>query len=129
MTLRSLLPRIALCLILIFNGIGAAMANAHMAQMEASGAGSTIPHAEMPAASGDDCGHGAEALPVPTHPMPHEDNECLQSCLAMCMQHCHAMPGLAVALILPDMRSAPVLPEANDVLPSPASPPVRPPIA
>lgn len=129
MNLRSLLPRLILSLILICNGIGSAMASAHMAQMEASGTGSAMLQAEETTTMGDDCGHGADASAPPAHSTPQEDDECLQSCLAMCLQHCHTMTGVTVALALADIGAAPVLPETSGVLPSPASPPMRPPIA
>ncbi|MBP6799293.1 MAG: CopL family metal-binding regulatory protein [Luteimonas sp.] len=136
--MSALLLRLLLCLSLMLNGIGTATANARMAAMDAHGAAG-MAHPSQPAepqpaepqaapADGGDCAHHpAEA--APPQPMPHDDDDCLQSCLAMCLHHCHAVPGLALSLVLPRFAQEPAQRELPERRTPPSPPPVRPPIA
>lgn len=131
------LLRLLLCLSLMLNGIGTATANARMAAMEAHGdAGAT--HLPQPAepqaalADTDDCAHHAAEAAQPLSPephAPHDDGGCLPSCLAMCLQHCHAVPGFAVSLILPGFAQEPTRRDFPALRTPAPPPPVRPPIA
>lgn len=130
------LLRLLLCLSLMLNGIGTATANARMAAMEVNGtAGMAHPaHPSQPAeppaapANDGDCAHH-RADTAPPAPMPHDDSDCLQSCLAMCLHNCYAVPGLSLSLILARFVQEPAQRELPERRTPPAPPPVRPPIA
>ncbi len=129
----ALLLRLLLCLSLMLNGIGTATANARMAAMDAHGAAGMAHPAQpaepqaAPADDGDCAHHPADA--APSQPMPHEDGGCLQSCLAMCLHHCHAVPGFALSVVLPRFAQEPAQRELPQRRTPPSPPPVRPPIA
>ena len=128
----SLSLRLLLCLALMLNGIGTATANARMAAMDAHGAAGMARASQpaepqaAPADDGDCAHHHAEA--APPQPMPHDD-DCPQYCLAMCLHHCHALPGLALSLVLPGFAHEPAQRELPAPRTPPSPPPVRPPIA
>ena len=129
----SLSLRLLLCLALMLNGIGTATANTRMAAMEAHGAaGMGHPSPAEPQdtlADAGDCAHHSAAA-APPQPVPHDDDGgCLQSCLAMCLHHCHAVPGLALSLALPRFAQVPARHEFTERRTPASPPPVRPPIA
>ncbi len=131
----ALLLRLLLCLSLMLNGIGTATANARMAAMDAHGAAG-MAHPSPPAepqdalADAGDCAHHpAEAAQPQPQPMPHDGDDCTQSCLAMCLHHCHAVPGLALSLVPPGFAQEPAQRELPAPRSPPSPPPVRPPIA
>jgi len=137
MPVFSVLTRLLLCLALVLNGVGTAVASARMAATDMHGRPDTA-HA-MPAgeaaqapASDGDCAHHAataDAAQAPEPPSPHAGDDCTQSCLAMCMQHCHAVAGIAMPLVLADDAQAPGTRESADAGAQSSPPPVRPPIA
>lgn len=133
----SALTRLLLCLALMLDSVGTAMATARMAAMDPHGT-PVMAHA-MPAepaprapANDEDCAHhaaGADAAQAPEPASPHAGDDCLRSCLAMCMQHCHAVAGVAVPLFLAGDAQAPATRESAGAGAQSSPPPVRPPIA
>lgn len=125
------LIRLLLCLTLLFNGMGSAVASAYGTL--------TGPHAAHGADAGDvaggtsaathsDCPHGTAVMPALADRFPME-MDCLETCLDICLQHGHALltasmtgtwpPTHYLLLARPDAGPASLAP----------FPPLRPPIA
>lgn len=136
--LRKLL-QVLLCASVLLNGVGAASASVRVATMalevaapaaaqvadsdchEAAGsaghaAGMRMTHAAMPAAA-DDL-HGQ-----------HDEQECLQFCMDICMQHCHALFGGHALPASAQPGTAPLASLDTGLQSLPRLPPIRPPIA
>ncbi|MCD9032427.1 CopL family metal-binding regulatory protein [Luteimonas sp. Y-2-2-4F] len=128
----QVLLRLLLCASLLINGIGSAMASAHVALAmgaPAQHAASTDPHAAAEA----DCPHAAAASTDDPADHGHHagggDVDCVELCLHICLQHAHALQ--------PAVDGAGPLPHASrprvEARTAPASrapfPPTRPPIA
>ena len=137
MPVLSVLTRLLLCLALLLNGVGTAMATARMAATDMHGPSGTahaMPAAQAPQApaNDDDCAHHAAAADkaqAPEPASPHAGDDCLRSCLAMCMQHCPAVAGVALPLFPAGDAQAPATREAAGAGAQSSPPPVRPPIA
>lgn len=138
----SLFLRLLLCVALLFNGMGSAMASAHLAAMGLQAEAATGVHAEAEAVDGE-CPHAARTAAAAhgessdrgdrshTAAMPSSsaDADCFERCLDLCMQHCQALIGglAAIAAPLPGAGVAVPVPEGQ-ALPLP-HPLLRPPIA
>lgn len=128
----QVLLRLLLCASLLINGIGSAMASAHVALAMGAPAQHAT-DADAHAAAGVDCPHAA--TPAADMPADHGhhagtgDVDCVELCLDICLQHAHALqPAVEGAGPLPPATSPRV-----EARPAPASrapfPPTRPPIA
>jgi hypothetical protein len=134
----SLFLRLLLCVALLFNGMGSAMASAHLAVMglqaeatTAEQAGAQAADDECPHAARTAAGHGEGSDRSHTAAMPpaSADADCFERCLDLCMQHCQALIGglAAIAAPLPGAGVAVPVPEGQaSSLPHPL---LRPPIA
>ena len=134
----SALTRLLLALALVLNGIGTATAGVRMAAMELSGMpgmAHAMPVEAAPQTANDDgdCMHHAavvtEEAPSPAPASPHAGDDCARLCLAMCMQHCHAVAAGSLRLPVAGTEPAPATPAPVGLSPPSAPPPVRPPIA
>nr|AOH35565.1 hypothetical protein BGP89_03685 [Luteimonas sp. JM171] len=126
------LIRLLLCVILLSNGMGSAVASAYGSLMG--------PHPVHGAEAGDlaggadaathrDCPHGAlDVAPTPAGPLAVE-MDCLEACLDICLQHGHALLVASIAGAWPSVHHLLLAPPA---VPRPSLapfPPLRPPIA
>lgn len=141
----SLFLRLLLCAALLFNGMGSAMASAHLAAMELQADATTAVPAEPPAAAGD-CPHAArmaaaahgdgsehgdrsDRSPAAAMPQASADADCYERCLDLCMQHCQALIGTVAAITAPLSGAGVLVPvTAGQASPLP-HPLLRPPIA
>ncbi|MGJ4802803.1 CopL family metal-binding regulatory protein [Luteimonas sp. SDU82] len=117
----SALPRILLCLCLLFQGMAPAFAGLQVAIAEAASA-------QPPAMA--DC-HGAEApAPEPDPALAGQTPEdCLQHCLDLCLQQGHALGRPGLAMMPPAAGAAPSAALQPPSTPAVPFPPLRPPIA
>jgi hypothetical protein len=141
----SLFLRLLLCAALLFNGMGSAMASAHLAMMGLHAEATTAVRAEAQAADGE-CPHAARTA-VAGHgdgsdradhgdrshaaamPPASVDADCFERCLDLCMQHCQAVIGAIAAIAAPLPGAGvlvPVVVGQTSPLPHPL---LRPPIA
>lgn len=134
----SLLSRLLLCLCLLVDTVGPAMAATHLARATAPASQTpatlatpaTAATPAMPAVHGDchDIDTEARAAPAaPASPSPM-DGDCLERCLELCLQHGIAtLPAAAPTAHLAD--AAPVVSaDATQLAHAHAFPPLRPPI-
>lgn len=124
----SALLRALLCLALILNGSGAAVAATQM-QMGHLAAVTPAPVMEHHGAMSP-C-HGEQAVAHHTPPAPHPSPDCCQSaqCACDCLQHLTAT-ATGFFVPMPMLAHAPVLRPMHAGHPSPAlANPIRPPIA
>lgn len=123
-----ILSRLLLCLCLLVDTVGPAMAATHLAR--SAGPSEPAPSAAA-ATAAVDC-HGIEAAPDssrPPAPAPvPEDGNCLERCLELCLQH--GVATLPASVPLPPLPAA--MPAASGIgtqMPrAHAFPPLRPPI-
>lgn len=130
-----LLSRLLLCLCLLVDTVGPAMAATHLARATGSGERTAITTTAaaapaMPAAHRD-CHDGemdaGTAPHVPATPAPVDD-DCLERCLELCLQHGVAtLPAAAPVAHLADAAPA-VSANATQLAHVHAFPPLRPPI-
>lgn len=129
----SVLPRLLLCLCLVLDGIAPAFVATRMAVAFAGDVpaaaidDATTTQADAVAMS--DCGHALAAEEPPPAPPTHDDGDCLQRCLDLCLQQGHALIALASKLPLPGPAVAVSNLTLAQVDAVHAFPPLRPPIA
>lgn len=144
---RRLSPRLwlhlLLCLVLLGNGVGAAMASGRIAVVEAGTAAATALTSTAAAAAADapaeDC-HGTAGLPAHHAGMAHagladtsddharHGEDCAQFCLDSCLQLTPAVVGPADAQLGAGLRAAPVIAHDPGLPATPRLPLLRPPI-
>ncbi|MCD9029178.1 CopL family metal-binding regulatory protein [Luteimonas sp. BDR2-5] len=124
-----------LCLVLLGNGLGAAMASGRVAVIEtdAAVAAAIARDAAIADTAGDCHGSGEAAAAHAAMPDMADDHarhgdDCLQFCLDSCLQHTHAVAGPAAAVIDTGLRDAPVDANARGLPATPRLPLLRPPI-
>lgn len=123
--LPSLL-RLLLCLCLLADAVGPAMAATHLAMADATAdATAAAPGHDMQGGDAD-C-HAAPAQVPGDAPAP--DQDCLERCLELCLQHGVAAVPAMIALASPDPGAIPVRPAGAQVATAHATPILRPPIA
>ncbi|MFD1070218.1 CopL family metal-binding regulatory protein [Luteimonas composti] len=121
--LPSLL-RLLLCLCLLADAVGPAMAATHLAMAD-------VPTDAVPGDQ-DDGTHGVDA---DCHAAPGQapndtpGEDCLERCLELCLKHCVAAVPAMIALASPDPGAIPVRPAGAQVATAHATPILRPPIA
>ncbi|WP_024892003.1 CopL family metal-binding regulatory protein [Luteimonas huabeiensis] len=124
------LLRLLLCASLLINGLGSAVASAHVAlASEALARSAATADAHAPA--GTDCPHAAAAADAPADPggpAGAGEVDCIERCLDLCLQHAPLAPAPPRAGPLPPASTL-----RGQDRPAPASrapfPPTRPPIA
>ena len=121
-TVPAVLLRLLLCLCLLVDTVGPAMAATHLARAAV---------AETPGAAdaaAGDCHAMADDAGVPPVTVTPEEGDCLERCLDLCLQHgTAALPATAA---LPQPLAGPPATHASAVQPghTHAFPPLRPPI-
>ena len=123
--LPSLL-RLLLCLCLLADAVGPAMAATHLAMADAAAGAAPAGIDNGMHGSGADC-HAAPAQAPKDAPAPGED--CLERCLELCLQHGVAVVPAMVALAGPVAAAMPARPAGAQVAAAHATPILRPPIA
>lgn len=142
--LRKLL-QLLLCASVLLNGVTAATASVRVAAMAlevpaaiaSNAAAAADPGCHDAAATGGHqagmgMAHAAMAasdLPAADAHSGHDEQECLQFCMDICMQHCHALFGghaLPPSLLA---EAAPLVSLDTGLQSLPRLPPIRPPIA
>lgn len=131
------LSRLLLCLCLLVDTVGPAMAATHLARALGPSdrmAGASTPAAApampaMPAAHADchDDGTDAAAPAAPVVPPPMDD-DCLERCLDLCLQHGVATLPEAAPVAHPGDGAPAASTNATQLAHAHAFPPLRPPI-
>lgn len=122
----SLLFRLLLCVTLLLNGTGAAIASVHVAL-----AAPTADISPADAPMDVDCPHagvtGHPSPPADAPPAP-VDTGCMQLCLDLSLQQAQALPVATSAHVPHGTRVTPPTRGSDAPLPGPRLPPLRPPI-
>jgi hypothetical protein len=123
--LPSLL-RLLLCLCLLVDAVGPAVAATHLAMAQAG-----IVSAVSPAPAGVEAGHATADCHTASNPAPDNapDRDCLERCLDLCLQHGMAAVPDVAALGASGPATLPRHPTGAQVACAHAIPILRPPIA
>lgn|GEM_PF-813906 len=132
--MSPVLLRLLLCLCLLLDTVLPAVAATHVA-MAMPGAGQAVPAAADDDADRRDRGAMADchtmrdAAPTREAPPAQDDEDCLQRCLDLCLQHGFAVLSPMTPLPSASPASAPAKASRAQVPALHAFPPLRPPIA
>lgn len=124
--MSPILLRLLLCLCLLLDAVVPAVAATRMATSIA-GAERDAPAADRDAPS--DCHTMRDPAPVREAPPAQDDDDCLQLCLDLCLQHGFAVLAPPPRLPSAGHEAAPARTVAAQVRAAHALPPLRPPIA
>jgi hypothetical protein len=123
----SVLSRLLLCLCLLVDTVGPAVAATHLANAMGPAVGTPTPVADedchgMPADAVDDAVASMPASPVPV------DDECVERCLELCLQHGPATLPAMAPVPHPTTAAPAASGVATRLVPAYALPSLRPPI-